>query len=87
MAEVLKLAIIVRLNPDFGNTKISELDCTLAPIVLQSFRDGDNVNELLRVANLALGNLVLVPHLKELTEGLACINASLDICKPAEPVR
>lgn len=87
MAEVLKLAIIARLNPDFGKTKIRDLDCSFAPIVLQSFRDSDDVNELLRVSNLALGNLVLVPHLKELTQALACLNSKLDICKEPDLVR
>lgn len=87
MAEVLKLAIIVRLNPDFGKTKIRDLGCTFAPIVLQSFRDSDDVNELLRVSNLALGNLVLVSHLKELTDALACLNSKLDICEEPNLMR
>jgi hypothetical protein len=81
LAEVLKLSLILRLDPDFGNTPVSDLACTIHPIVLQTLRDDDTVNELVRVANLALGNLALVPHLGFLTEALSCINESLDICE------
>ncbi len=80
MAEVLKLSLILRLDPDYGTTKLADLDCAFAPIVLQTVSATADIDELMRVANFALGNLVLVPHLTELTDGLACINATVDIC-------
>lgn len=80
LAEVLKLAIILRLYPDIGEALLSDLDCEIHPVVLQTLRDDARVNDLMQVANIALGNLVLVPHLNELWQALICINEPLDVC-------
>jgi hypothetical protein len=81
LAESLKLGLYLRVNPDFGKTKLADLDCEIARIVMQTLRDDDDVDALWRVVNIALANLVLQPALKELTEALSCINGPLDVCE------
>ncbi|GJM34831.1 MAG: hypothetical protein DHS20C18_38320 [Saprospiraceae bacterium] len=79
-AEGLKLALYLRLNPDFGKTKLNTLDCNIAPIVMQGLGNNPDVDELMRLTQLALGNLVLVPHLRELLDALTCINGPINLC-------
>ena len=78
--EGLKLALYLRLHPEYGEEKLSTLDCDIAPIVLQTLSNDPDINEFMRVTNIALGNLVLVPHLRELLDALKCINGPLDPC-------
>ena len=61
---------------------LKDFDCEFAPIVLQTMRRRENskVKNLMVIVHSALGNIVLVPHLKELTEALTCINGTVDIC-------
>ncbi len=80
LAEGLKLALYLRLNPDFGETKLDPLDCDIAPIVMQGLSNDPDVDELMRLTQLALGNLALVPHLQELLDALICINGPLNLC-------
>ncbi len=79
-AEGLKLALYLRLNPDFGKTKLNTLNCNIAPIVMQGLSNSPDVDELMRLTQLALGNLALVPHLQELLDALLCINGPLNLC-------
>lgn len=81
LAEGIKLAIYLRLHPDFGETLLSDFDCEIAPIVFQ-FLESPNpkVKDLMRITHLALANLVLVPHLNELLEVLVCINGPIAVC-------
>ncbi len=82
-AEALRLTILVRLKPALGTTQLSTLSCTIHPIILQALAPNPNINELLRVTNLALGNIALAPptHMKFLLDALKCVNGPLDICK------
>ncbi|MBL7827229.1 MAG: HYR domain-containing protein [Saprospiraceae bacterium] len=81
VAEALKLHIFVRLKPSLGMKKLSEFSgCVFAPIILQALAPEPDVNELLRVTQLALGNVALQPHLTELLAALSCITGPLDVC-------
>ncbi len=79
-AESLKLALALRLDEGLGSTKLDELDCDISPIVLQALAPNPDLTELMRVTNIALGNLALVPHRNELLAALACINGPIDLC-------
>lgn len=81
LAEALQLNIMARLKPTFGTTKLSALNCTIAPIVLAALAPNPDVNELIRVTNTALGNVQLQPHLNELLAALRCLNTLVDPCK------
>jgi len=82
----LKLSIKVRLEPAYGNRLLSELeDCIFHPIVYQFMPPNPDVNDLLRLANLGLGNIIGPPHLNHLLNALRCINDTYEICAPAEP--
>lgn len=78
----MKLKILVRLNPGLGLKRLkTDLGCTpMHFIVRQALASGEDatVNELLRVADLTLGNInvnLLVPeHCLELLKVLKCAN-------------
>lgn len=81
----LILSLRLRLNPDFGNTLLSELDdCMFHPIVYQYMPPNPDVNDLMRLANLGLGNIIGPPHLKYLLQALRCINEPYSLCDPEE---
>jgi photosystem II stability/assembly factor-like uncharacterized protein len=80
MGEALKLSLLVRLSTNFGNKKLSTFPCTIAPIVMQALAPDPDINELLRVTNIAVGNIGLQPHLQELLEALVCINGTTNLC-------
>lgn len=86
---VLELSLYVRLDPAFAAVSLRELDCEIPPIVMQTLQRENNedpqIKHLLRITNLALGNLVLVPHLEELLSVLECINVPLHLCDAGEP--
>ncbi len=88
LGATLKLEIYTRLDPKFLDVPLADLSCTIAPIVMQTIRRENSTNpqvkHLLRVANLALGNLVLTPFLQDLLDALECINGPLDICDTEE---
>jgi len=82
----LKLSVKVRLDPAYGDRLLSELeDCIFHPIVYQYMPPNPDVNDLLRLANLGLGNIIGPPHLNHLLNALRCINDTYEICDPAEP--
>ncbi|MDZ4680839.1 MAG: T9SS type A sorting domain-containing protein [Saprospiraceae bacterium] len=81
----LKLSVKVRLDPAYGNRLLSQLEeCIFHPIVYQYMPPNPDVNDLLRLANLGLGNIIGPPHLNHLLNALRCINGTYDICDPAE---
>ncbi|MDX1910488.1 MAG: HYR domain-containing protein [Saprospiraceae bacterium] len=86
LGEAMKLKILVRLNPDLGKTKLSAIPCDMHFIVRQALAPNPDVNELLRVTDLTLGNVnvsLLVPeHTKHLLDVLKCVNKGRSVCKP-----
>ncbi len=86
LGEAMKLKILVRLNPALGTTKLSTIPCTMHFIVRQALAPNPDVNELLRVTDLTLGNVnvnLLVPaHAIHLLDVLKCVNAGRTVCKP-----
>mgnify|MGYP000122275570 CR=1 FL=1 len=79
-AEGIELGLKVRLDTAFANGLLSETSCAFEPIVLHFLPPNPRVKDLLRLANIALGNLVGPPHLSELLDAIRCVNAQHDIC-------
>lgn len=87
LGETMKLAILVRLNPALGTRKLSTFtNCTLPFIVKHQLKPNPDVNELLRVTNLTLGNVIVAlsepPHITELLNYIKCINSKFTVCNP-----
>lgn len=86
LGEAIKLKLLVRLNPAFGTTKLSTLACPMHFIVRQAMAPNPDVNELLRVTDLTLGNVnanLLVPqHTQYLLDLLKCVGAGKSLCNP-----
>lgn len=86
LGEAMKLKILVRLNPSLGTTKLSAIPCTMHFIVRQALAPDPDVNELLRVTDLTLGNInvnLLVPeNAQRLLDVLKCVNAGRSVCNP-----
>ncbi len=86
LGEAMKLKILVRLNPSLGTTKLSSIPCPMHFIVKQAMAPNPDVNELLRVTDLTLGNInvnLLVPeHALHLLDVLKCVNAGRSVCNP-----
>jgi len=82
LGEVMKLSILARLNPAFGTKKLSDFPCTIHFIVRQALKPNPDVNELLRVANLTLGNINFgtAEHKKFLLDALKCIGSGVTVC-------
>ncbi len=92
LGEAMKLKILVRLNPALGTRSVQKIlsDNACPPmhfIVKQALGGSDpNVNELLRVTDLTLGNInvnLLVPeHTLHLLDVLKCVNKGRTVCNP-----
>jgi len=86
LGEAMKLKILVRLKPSLGTTKLSAIPCEMHFIVRQALANNPDVNELLRVTDLTLGNInvnLLVPeHAMHLLNVLKCVNAGRSVCNP-----
>ena len=86
LGEAVKLKLLVRLNPALGTTKLSAIPCPMHFIVKQAMAPNPDVNELLRVTDLTLGNInanLLVPqHTLYLLDVLKCVNAGKSLCNP-----
>jgi hypothetical protein len=86
LGEAIKLKILVRLKPSLGTTKLSAIPCDMHFIVRQALAANPDVNELLRVTDLTLGNVnvnLLVPeHAMHLLKVLKCVNAGRSVCNP-----
>lgn len=81
LGEAIKLALYLRLNPEFGDQKLNSLSLSLPAIVKQNLGRTPDVNNLLEVTNKALGNLVMAPHLRDLLKVLKQLNADLNLEK------
>ena len=81
LAAAIHLQVVLLIHPDYANTPLDSLDCTIAPIVLQTVRRQPTVGELMNVTHKALSNIVLVPHRAELLEALECIIAPINPCE------
>ena len=77
LAEAIKLSLYLRLHPDFGQTKLTNLRVRLTPILKQNLSKTPDVNDFMELGNKALGNLVMAPHLKDLLAAFVEINANL----------
>ncbi len=82
LGEVMKLAILARLNPAFGTKKLSDFPCNIHFVVKQALKPNPDVNELVRVANLTLGNINFgtAEHKKFLLDALKCIGSGVTVC-------
>jgi hypothetical protein len=82
----MKLKILVRLKPSLGTTKLSAIPCDMHFIVRQALAPNPDVNELLRVTDLTLGNinvnLLTPPHTQYLLDVLKCVNKGRSVCNP-----
>ncbi len=85
LGEAMKLKLLVRLNPALGTTKLSTFPCQIHLIVRQAMAPNPDVNELLRVTDLTLGNInanLLVPqHTLYLLDVQKCVNAGKNFCE------
>ncbi|MFM9950234.1 MAG: trypsin-like peptidase domain-containing protein, partial [Saprospiraceae bacterium] len=79
-AEGIELGLKVRLNPALGDALLSGTGCAIKPIVLQFLPPNPTVKDLLRLSNIALGNLIGPTHLEELLDAIRCVNEGYDIC-------
>lgn len=87
LGEAMKLKILVRLKPSLGTTKLSAIPCPIPHFIVgQAMAKNPDVNELLRVTDLTLGNVnvnLLVPeHTMHLLTLLKCVNAGRSVCNP-----
>ena len=86
LGEAMKLKILVKLKPALGTTKLSTFACPLEPIIKQALAPNPDVNELLRVTDLALGNIAVIvtnpTHAMFLLNLLKCINRGKSVCNP-----
>lgn len=80
LAEALLLTVKIRLDPQLGNTRLSNLDCAFHPALDQFLGNNPSVNNLLRLANLALGNILGPVPFGLLTDALHCINEGHALC-------
>lgn len=90
LGEAMKLKILVRLNPSLGTRSVQKIlrdnGCPAMHFIVKQNLGGQdpNVNELLRVTDLTLGNVnvsLLVPeHCLELLKVLKCVNQGRSVC-------
>lgn len=79
LGEAIKLALYLRLHPEFGDKRLSTLSLSIPAIVKQNLARTPDINNLLEVTNKALGNLVMAPHLKDLLKVLKQVNAEVNL--------
>lgn len=80
LAEALLLSVNVRVNPQLGNALLSGLDCEFHPLLNQFLGNNPSVNNLLRLANLSLGNVLGPVPFSSLRDAMHCINESYPLC-------
>ncbi len=80
LAEVLLLTVKARLDPQLGNTLLSNLDCGFHPVLAQFMGNNPTVNSLLRLTNLSLGNIMGPVPMGPLTDAVHCINERYQLC-------
>lgn len=80
LSQAIILALKLRLSPELANTPIAEADCEVHPVLLQGLSSDATFDELMRVTNYALANLVFVPFRNLLTSSLECFNTQYSFC-------
>lgn len=88
LAETIELGIKLRLNPSLGKEAFASASCTYHPVIDQFLPTHATINDVYRLANIALGNIIGPPHLQELLEVLVCLNGLEELCTPvASPLQ
>ncbi|HMQ46704.1 MAG TPA: T9SS type A sorting domain-containing protein [Saprospiraceae bacterium] len=82
LAETIELGIKLRLNPSLGKEAFVDAHCTYHPVIDQFLPTHATINDIYRLANIALGNIIGPPHLQELLEVLVCVNGLEELCTP-----
>lgn len=77
LGEAIHLALYLRIESEFGARSLSSLSLSIPAIVKQNLARNPDVNDLMETTNKALGNLILVPHKRELLKVLTEINKDL----------
>lgn len=77
LGEALQLALYLRIEPEFGARSLSSFSLSIPAIVKQNLARNPDVNDLMETTNKALGNLILVPHKRELLKVLKEINQDI----------
>ena len=78
LGEALQLAIYLKIEPEFGKRSLSSLSLTIPTIIKQNLVRNPDVNDLMETTNKTLGNLILVPHKRELLKVLKAINQNIN---------
>lgn len=84
LAEMLTLAVNWRLNPETGDTPLSDLPCDIPPIINQYMRGTPTIAKMYEVANNSLGNVYGLKHQDFFLQVLECINGTFDKCAPVD---
>lgn len=85
LGELLELAIKIRINPEIGNLVARELDCQYSVMVYQTLRPYSNVNSIVRLGNITLGNLY-GPFYGPVASAVQCINDLYPLCTVVQDV-
>lgn len=80
LAEGLMLALKLRLDPEFGQKPLSEFNCAIHPVLLQYMPPNPVANDLMRLVNLGLGNILGPIHLPHILATLRCLNSNYTFC-------
>ncbi len=78
-AEGLKLALYLRMHPEFGNVLLEDLDCPLNVIPL-GLGPHNDIKSFMDAAHKALSNQNMTPHEREWLNIFRCIGGSIDFC-------
>lgn len=78
LGEALQLALYLKIEPEFGERSLNSLSLTIPTIIKQNLARNPDVNDLMETTNKALGNLILVPHKRELLKVLKEINEDIE---------
>ncbi len=86
LAEMLTLAVNLRLNPDMADMPLSDIPCMadVHEIIYQYMRGTPTIGKMYNVGNLSLGNVYGPKHQRYFTEALQCINGEFDKCAPKD---
>lgn len=84
LGQGLLLSLKLRIDPAFGNTLLSEVGCNIHPVLYQYMTSFYTITDLMKLTNLALGNIIGPPHLPHLLELLNCVNGTYQLCDPGQ---
>lgn len=82
LAEMIELAVNLRLNPDMANMPLSEIPCMAEahPVIYQYMRGTPTIGKMYEVGNNSVGNVYGPAHLRLFTEAIRCINSVFNLC-------